>query len=1095
MMGAFMALIVMICGVTLVESAKVATFHAEQTVTYNAPTNIPVTLYANGGSFSGNNEYNTTLTFDGILNGSSLVPTAPTRTGYTLSGWKYSTDGTSWSASVISSSTVFPFTDHLYLQAQWSVNTYTLSYNLNSGTHGSSHPDGASYNTSFTVSHPTRSGYDFIGWNITGMDSVTHRYGGSTTTNTSISGTTATTFNNLRSTSGTVTFTATWAQRLTIPSQNGTLTYSGSAQTPSWNNYDNNKMTCSVSSQTNAGNHSATFSLIDKTNYHWSDGSTTNKTVPWSIGQLAGSIPYGVTALNKNVGDSAFTNPLTNTGDGTVSYSISCSPSGVATINSSSGLVTLGSVTGTATVTATVTNSSNTTYATKTASYTITLSDVQNTDLSFFNITNRQITGVAAGKTLPSEVILPDDGSVTGIMNNAFENNTTMTSITIPSSVVGIGNKAFYNSALTSITFEDTDDWWESEVGFSGCFANSIDSALSSMTPSQIASVFVGNKDFDGVSCSWITFTVDGSGELIGLGSTSDGPMPKLVVEGSTITEFADWVHLLEFNQSSIIRIPYGFTDIAGSAFKNVTDLTSVVLPASMQGIGNEAFSGCTSLSSITIPSSVTSIGSNAFAGCSSLTSVTFENSNGWWAGTTQLSSANLSNTSTAATYLKTTYYNQTFTRYTPESYFYWDGTTLVGFSSAGYNSGVKNIVIPPKATAIGDYAFYYSYWTGTNSHTGSSSGVTSVAFAGNSVTSIGSSAFAYCTSLASITIPSGVTSIRNNAFYNCTGLTSITIPGSITSIEERAFWQCNNITTIKVPTSITSIGMAAFCISGDNHEMLYGGTWAELEPLLLSNNSWYNSMDWESVNSATAFTVVGSNPLTEWNKMGEITITTTDGSRVLYTGSIPCFTSNTEIWCWDEKKKRIYKKKIKDVTYDDILLVWNFDEGKLDYANPLWIKRSDKMGSLHRLKFSDGSILEVLGNAHYIYSVTKQRFVNACDERDLRLGDEVFTAEGKSISLVSREEIKELFDSYSILSNRHINIFTNGILTSTNHNNLYEIRDMKFVKDDRPLRDISEYEGVDEEFFNGLRLSEQTDEAGDIANFVNKLMLNQKGR
>ena len=81
----------------------------------------------------------------------------------------------------------------------------------------------------------------------------------------------------------------------------------------------------------------------------------------------------------------------------------------------------------------------------------------------------------------------------------------------------------------------------------------------------------------------------------------------------------------------------------------------------------------------------------------------------------------------------------------------------------------------------------------------------------GNSVTSIGESAFNGCVNLTSITIPDSVTSIGQTAFNGCVNLTSITIPDSVTSISDWAFSGCRNLTSITIPDSVTSIGESAF--------------------------------------------------------------------------------------------------------------------------------------------------------------------------------------------------------------------------------------------------------------------------------------------
>ncbi len=81
----------------------------------------------------------------------------------------------------------------------------------------------------------------------------------------------------------------------------------------------------------------------------------------------------------------------------------------------------------------------------------------------------------------------------------------------------------------------------------------------------------------------------------------------------------------------------------------------------------------------------------------------------------------------------------------------------------------------------------------------------------GNSVTSIGRSAFYDCSGLTSITIPNSVTSIGSEAFYDCSGLTSITIPNSVINIGEGAFRDCSALTSVTIPNSVTSIGNYAF--------------------------------------------------------------------------------------------------------------------------------------------------------------------------------------------------------------------------------------------------------------------------------------------
>lgn len=84
---------------------------------------------------------------------------------------------------------------------------------------------------------------------------------------------------------------------VSIPVQSGSLTYTGAPQTPEWDNFDRENSSVSVTPQTNAGTHSATFTLLTGM---WSDGTTGKKTVNWTIGrasipavpQQSGSLKY-----------------------------------------------------------------------------------------------------------------------------------------------------------------------------------------------------------------------------------------------------------------------------------------------------------------------------------------------------------------------------------------------------------------------------------------------------------------------------------------------------------------------------------------------------------------------------------------------------------------------------------------------------------------------------------------------------------------------------------------------------------------------------------------------------------------------------------
>ena len=79
--------------------------------------------------------------------------------------------------------------------------------------------------------------------------------------------------------------------------------------------------------------------------------------------------------------------------------------------------------------------------------------------------------------------------------------------------------------------------------------------------------------------------------------------------------------------------------------------------------------------------------------------------------------------------------------------------------------------------------------------------------------------------------------------------------------------------------------------------------------------------------------------------------------------------------------------------------------------------------------------------------------------------------------------------DYFNVITDRHMNLFANSILTSCRFNNIYPVTAMKFVKDDRKLRSREEFAGIPDRFFTGLRLSEQTMDLAQIVWYVRRLL------
>ena len=155
---------------------------------------------------------------------------------------------------------------------------------------------------------------------------------------------------------------------LDLPVQSETLTYTGSEQSPSWNNFDATKMTVSgTTTAVNADTYTAKFT--PKTGYAWGDGTTGAKSVTWKIGKATGSVSFSKDSLNIDKNSTTDTLDVTRTGTGAITATSSDTSVATVTVNGTKVTVTkVGD--GTATITIKVAADTNYKEASKTCSVT-----------------------------------------------------------------------------------------------------------------------------------------------------------------------------------------------------------------------------------------------------------------------------------------------------------------------------------------------------------------------------------------------------------------------------------------------------------------------------------------------------------------------------------------------------------------------------------------------------------------------------------------------------------------------------------------------------------------------------------------------------
>ena len=240
---------------------------------------------------------------------------------------------------------------------------------------------------------------------------------------------------------------------------------------------------------------------------------------------------------------------------------------------------------------------------------------------------------------------------------------------------------------------------------------------------------------------------------------------------------------------------------IGTEAFKGCEGITTLVIREAIQSIGGGAFSGCTGIRSLTIPLSLNTVGNKdnpIFNGCTGVTSFTFTGRNGF----------SYSLESSSSYYQLTPWYMSR-------------GNTLT-------------ISFADTLESVGDYTFK------------GCTGISGTLTIPVSVTSVGTEAFAECTSISGLSITSDI-SLGRSAFKGCTGIRSLTFPLTSNTVcysDAPAFEGCTGLTTLIL------VGTGA----GYDYFDSQSNSDYRLTPWYLSRN---NGM---TVTFADTLTAVGSN-------------------------------------------------------------------------------------------------------------------------------------------------------------------------------------------------------------------------------------------
>jgi len=402
------------------------------------------------------------------------------------------------------------------------------------------------------------------------------------------------------------------AHTFQIPTVSGTYTYTGSSQTVSITGYYSDFMTKSgTSSATSAGNYTVTISLTDTTNCQWSDGTTTAKTLNWSIAKAAlpkPTLSEGAITLSASQPSATFT--VSRAGNGTVSATSSNPSRIVASVSGTTVTLTASDTSTDASANIVVTVAEGTNYLAYTAQDVVCVASIE----TAITKTTAFITVTAASTQVPILYKMDASGKTMVIDWGDGNSDTYSSNLT----TYNLRNHTYANAGSYRITFTPTAGatWtpgaYYKKTGSSWEINYNIFN-LSSGEPTNISLTrFVSKGDV--VTLSGSAFSSTSIEEV----DMSDG------LTGLRSDVFSGCASLVRAVLGSITLCETETGGNAGSLFRNCTSLTSVIFGdgTTTWGAYGSNFEYCAALTSFVIPAGITSVGGQ-FNGCTSLMELT----------------------------------------------------------------------------------------------------------------------------------------------------------------------------------------------------------------------------------------------------------------------------------------------------------------------------------------------------------------------------------------------------------------------------------------------------------------------------------------